>query len=165
MALNWEPFQWPKDIYLVLTEPAFLLGMRNPGPCHHSLWPKFQNLGVNTLVCLTDVVEYDMRYLRHIYQPLQNLSRGMIPMQPDEEEQKIQLIANQVIELLNSRSGVVIHCEGGRGRTGTVMGCVLKGLGYGEERAIEYLKQLHVSRGRDGWPESEWQEDVVRRFQ
>jgi hypothetical protein len=30
--------------------------------------------------------------------------------------------------------------------------------------AITYLNHLHQARGRSGWPESEWQAQVVHRF-
>ena len=51
---------------------------------------------------------------------------------------------------------------GGRGRTGTVIGVALVGLGHDPDAVIEYLHRLAVGRGRRGWPESTWQAEVVR---
>ena len=74
--------------------------------------------------------------------------------------------------MLGAADDVVAHIERGhrcrralhgrRGRTGTVIGVALVHLGHDPEAVIEYLHQLAVGRGRRGWPESQWQADVVR---
>jgi protein-tyrosine phosphatase len=65
---------------------------------------------------------------------------------------------------LQAGDGVVVHCAGGTGRTGTVIGCVLRLLGVAAVQVISYLDHLHQARGRSGWPEAEWQSQVVRRL-
>jgi protein-tyrosine phosphatase len=67
-----------------------------------------------------------------------------------------------VVAHLNAGIGVAVHCMGGRGRTGTVIGVALVQLGHDPEAVIDYLHELAVGRGRRGWPESQWQADTVR---
>jgi hypothetical protein len=51
---------------------------------------------------------------------------------------------------------------GGRGRTGTVLGVALVHLGHEPNAVVDYLHGVAVGRGRRGWPESEWQAELVR---
>jgi len=51
-----------------------------------------------------------------------------------------------------------VHCVGGTGRTGTVLASALRRLGRSADAAIDTVR-MH----RPHWPESPWQEDVVRR--
>jgi len=50
-----------------------------------------------------------------------------------------------------------VHCVGGTGRTGTVLAGALRVLGRSADDAI-----AAVRGHRPGWPESAWQEQVVR---
>ena len=61
--------------------------------------------------------------------------------------------------------GVAVHCGFGTGRTGTVIGCILKILGFESRQILEHLDELHKARGRPGWPESPWQARLVEEFQ
>jgi protein-tyrosine phosphatase len=72
--------------------------------------------------------------------------------------------AGAVVRRLQVGDGVVVHCAGGTGRTCTVIGCVLRILGVSAVEAITHQDHLHKARGRLGWPESEWQSQVVQRF-
>ena len=58
---------------------------------------------------------------------------------------------------LHPREGAVVHCLGGTGRTGTVLACALQRLGWSADEAI-----AAVRAHRPRWPESPWQEEVVR---
>jgi protein-tyrosine phosphatase len=95
---------------------------------------------------------------------LQDLHGGRVPQNPEQEERLIREAALAVERRLQAGDGVVVHCAGGTGRTGTVMGCVLWILGFSAVQVITYLDQLHKARGRAGWPESEWQSQVIQRF-
>lgn len=59
---------------------------------------------------------------------------------------------------------VVAYCRGGRGQTAAVIGCPLRSFGIRAAQAIDHLDSLHRAIGKDGWPESEWQGDVVRGY-
>ena len=60
--------------------------------------------------------------------------------------------------------GVVVHCWGGRGRTRTVLGCVIREPGYEGETVVKYLGEIQRVRGRKGWPEAVWQLEIVRKW-
>jgi protein-tyrosine phosphatase len=76
----------------------------------------------------------------------------------------IRAAVHAIVQSLRARRGVVVHCWGGRGRTGTVLGCALRELGHDGEAVVAYLNRVHVARGEEGWPESSWQGDLVRRW-
>ncbi len=63
-----------------------------------------------------------------------------------------------VAEHVARGEGVVVHCVGGTGRTGTVLACALRQLGRSADAAIDTVRMHRPHR-----PESLWQEDVVRR--
>ena len=70
--------------------------------------------------------------------------------------------AADVVEHITRGIGVAVHCMGGRGRTGTVLGVALVRLGHEPDTVVDYLHRVAVGRGRRGWPESAWQADTVR---
>ena len=74
---------------------------------------------------------------------------------------------NAAVQLLSSglwASGVAIHCVGGRGRAGTVIGGFLHTLGFAPEDIIHLLDRAYKDAGRPGWPESPWQGEVIGRI-
>jgi len=64
-----------------------------------------------------------------------------------------------------ARGGVYVHCWGGIGRTGTVIGCALVDEGLSYEETIERLKTLRgATRKADRHaPEMQVQHDVIKR--
>ncbi len=58
----------------------------------------------------------------------------------------------------------MVHCHGGTGRTGTVLGCVLRELGVQAAEVIDFLDRVHKARGKPGWPESSWQRELVEHW-
>ena len=67
-------------------------------------------------------------------------------------------------EKIDAGEGVVVHCMGGIGRTGTVIGCVLRDFGFSADEVVAYLDRINRSRGLRGWPETEWQAEMVRKY-
>jgi len=150
----------PDDLYWVSRDPVALAGMAYPG---RGEWALLASEGVGHVVCLThDVVPYDPTPCTVSAIRLQDLIGGDPPNDPDREYGLVDAAAADVIAHLARGIGVAVHCMGGRGRTGTVLGVVLVRLGHDPQAVIEYLHRLAVGRGRRGWPESPWQAEVVR---
>jgi hypothetical protein len=150
----------PDDLYWVSRVPVTLAGMAYPGRAD---WALLASEGVGHVVCLThDVVPYDPSPCTVSAFRLQDLVSGDPPDDPDREDDRVGAAAADVIAHLERGIGVAVHCMGGRGRTGTVLGVVLVRLGHDPRAVIEYLHRLAVGRGRRGWPESQWQAAVVR---
>jgi protein-tyrosine phosphatase len=96
---------------------------------------------------------------------VEDLVHGGPPRDPAREESLIRTAVGRIEEKLRVGDGVVVHCAGGTGRTGTVIGCVLRRLGLSGHEVSEYLRTLNVARGKTrGWPESPWQRALVERF-
>lgn len=151
--------QVPGDLYWVLTSPAPLAGMRLP----RSSWPwsDIAKAGFSKIVRLHSA-SYDPAPLSLLVGvELEDLVRGGPPEAPDRKLGEISKAVSAAVSALQSSTGVVIHCWGGRGRTGTVLGCILRELGYPAQEAIDFLDSVHKARGKDGWPESEWQSRLI----
>jgi len=162
---NIEGIQVPYDFYWVLDTPGPLAGMQRPSDL--TPWSNISRAGFGHVINLKDQSrEYDPWPLEVAYSAaLQDLYGGCLPSDPDREERLVKEAVAVVVPLITGGQGVVVHCWGGRGRTGTVLGCVLRKLGYAAEDVTRDLDSLHKSRGKeDGWPESNWQADLVRRF-
>lgn len=150
----------PDDLYWVSRTPVALAGMSYPGRAD---WSLLASEGVGHVVCLThDVAPYDASPCTITAFRLQDLVSGDPPTDADHERALVLAAANDVVTHIEAAVGVAVHCMGGRGRTGTVIGVALVQLGHDPEAVVEHLHQLAVGRGRRGWPESKWQADVVR---
>jgi hypothetical protein len=153
----------PYDFYWVLQHPAPLAGM--PYPSARTPWRDLAAAGFRHVICLEgqgQVYDPSPLIVSH-HASLEDLYGGGMPRHPEQEEEHIHEAAHAVVSRLQAGEGVVVHCAGGTGRTGTVIGCVLRVLGVAAVQVIAYLDHLHQARGRAGWPESPWQSQVVRR--
>jgi protein-tyrosine phosphatase len=150
----------PADFYWVTRDPVPLAGMAYPGRVD---WSALAGEGVGHVVCLThDEPRYDPAPLAHTAVRLEDLYNGGVPSDPAAERARISAAADAVVANLEAGTGVAVHCMGGRGRAGTVIGVALVRLGHPAAAVVEYLHRVHVGRGRkDGWPESPWQAEVV----
>ena len=155
----------PRSLYWLLLEPAPLAGMAFPS-CD-TPWRTLHDLGFRHVVCLAAKSPgYDPAPLRHVYaEDLQDLVGGQFPRDPAREERLSRAAARIVTAHVLAGEGVVVHCLGGTGRTGTVLGCVLKSLGFAVDEVVARLRTLSEARGkRPGWPESPWQRALVERY-
>lgn len=150
-----EQFYWLKH-----SEPP-LAGMQLPLP--ETPWEELFRHGFRWIVCLcSNQPYYNPSPLRSLVAiELCDLLEVELPEDPEKEEESIRILADAIIARLEDGEGVIVHCAGGRGRTGTVLGTVLVRLGYSPEDVVSHLDTLHRARGKEGWPESPWQRKVV----
>jgi hypothetical protein len=150
----------PDDLYWVSRSPVALAGMAYPGRAD---WARLAGEGIEHVVCLThDRARYDPTPCTVTAFKLQDLVSGDPPCDPGRELQLVHDAAADVVAHVERGAGVAVHCMGGRGRTGTVLGVALVRLGHDPATVVDYLHTLAIGRGRRGWPESAWQADVVR---
>lgn len=154
----------PLRFYQVLRSPAPLAGMPFP---ERVLWRAVAAAGFESVVCLTnDVAPYDpapLRVLRAV--KFKDLVGGGRPNNPQREAGLLQDVVQAVVDELRAGRGVVAHCAGGTGRTGTVIACALAALGVPEAEVVKYMTTVNKARGKShGWPESDWQKSQVASF-
>ena len=94
---------------------------------------------------------------------MEDLHYGNSPQYPATEEGLARQAA-AMVKKIDAGEGVVVHCMGGIGRTGTVIGCVLRDPGFSADEVLAYLDRINKSRGLRGWPETEWQAEMVRKY-
>lgn len=154
----------PKHFYWLLAKPAPLAGMSYP--LLSTAWAALSERGFRWVVCLTDDERlYDPAPLEFAAcVELDDLAHGGQPDDPGRQERRIREVVRVVAAKLRAREGVVVHCQGGTGRTGTIVGCVLVALGHQPPLVIEHLQEIHRLRGKRGWPESPWQGDLIHRY-
>jgi protein-tyrosine phosphatase len=128
-----------------------------PGSTEEEL-ARFRDAGVTFFLDLTEprelppyeaLLDSDIRVLR---QPVRDFSR------PSDEQ--MAEILDLIDGELGSGSVVYVHCRGGCGRTGTVVGCWLARHGVRGEDALARIAELRGD-GRPS-PETEQQKELVR---
>jgi protein-tyrosine phosphatase len=92
---------------------------------------------------------------------LQDLSCDQLPSNSTSEFKKISAIVSKAHTKLKE-GGILIHCAGGIGHTGTIIGRILtRHCGYGSAEVINFLNSVCREVGKPGWPESPWQAKVI----
>ena len=142
------------DLFVVADEPALLAGM--PYPADDTDWAALHARGFRRLVRLHPG-DYDAAPLLVEDVELEDLYGGRTPSDPDAERGRVLDAARRAVAHVNGGEGVLVHCVGGTGRTGTVLACALRLLGRSTDEAI-----AAVRAHRPRWPESPWQEQTVR---
>jgi hypothetical protein len=153
------PLAVPGDLWWVVADPP-LAGMAYPrvGP-----WEALGAAGFTHVLCLTEEPpRYDPAPLTVSTIALQDLFSRRTPDDPDRDRARALTAARFVVERHGAGDGVVVHCHGGRGRTGMVLGCALVMLGHDPDAVVDWLHRGQRTRGRRGWPEQPWQATVVR---
>ncbi len=149
----------PDDLYWIAREPVALVGMSYPGRAD---WKLLHENGIGHVVCLShSAPAYDPAPCTITAVRLQDLVSGGEPDDPERERALVDAAAADVVAHLERGIGVAVHCMGGRGRAGTVIGVALVTLGHEPRAVVEHLDRVARARGRRGWPESPWQSTVV----
>lgn len=159
-----ESIDWIKDSETKFNRPQFK-NSKYKGPTYTSNWvtdnlcmssyPKtklevcqFISAGINTFVCLngSDKKEFykyedDLpKNINYIHEPIED-------MNVTTDEKIISLCQNIVHRIKVKREIILVHCAGGHGRTGTVVGCVLHLLyKLSLEQILNYLQFTHDQR-------------------
>jgi protein-tyrosine phosphatase len=122
-------------------------------------------MGFRWIACLcSDRPIYDPHPIEFLVTlELSDLVEDPAPAAPEMEAKAVSLIATSIVGKLRKNEGVIVHCAGGRGRTGTVLGVTLKKLGYPNEEILSFLNSVNIARNKPGWPESPWQQQVVEQ--
>ena len=143
-------------LFVVAETPALLAGMPYPGP--ETDWDALHRRGFRRLVRL-HAGTYDPAPLVAHDLALEYLYGGRAPTDPEAERERVWEAARLTANFVARGEGVLVHCVGGTGRTGTVLACALRRLGRPADEAIAIVRSH-----RPHWPESAWQEDVARRM-
>jgi protein-tyrosine phosphatase len=128
-------------------------------PAPETDWAQLHRLGFQRVVRLHPG-DYDPSPLSVDEIALEDLVGVDQPREPSLECDRVLRAGQLVADSVRRGEGVIVHCVGGVGRTGTVIGCALRELGYSADEAVAAI-QAHRPR----WPESTWQEQVVRNVQ
>jgi hypothetical protein len=150
----------PAELYFLARDPVALAGMAYPARVD---WQALHAAGLRRVVCLTHDGRppYDPAPLTARATALEDLWNSPAPADPVVERERVLTAAGWVVDAIRAGEGVVVHCRGGRGRTGTVLGAALVLLGHEPGRVISHLDALHTRRGKLGWPESPWQSALL----
>lgn len=153
----------PEDLWWACLAPAPLAAMRYPAADFD--WGRAAAAGFGRVVCLTsNEPSYDPSPLRCTAVRLQDLIGGGPPDDPDREMTSVREAVEAVTSSLADGQGALVHCGGGRGRSGTVVGAALVTAGEHADDVAVWLDRVHRVRGRPGWPESRWQREVLNEF-
>jgi len=174
-----QPFMTPQHYPIT---PGILFageypGDRNPEIARTRILSLVE-MGIRTFIDLTTSKDPLVRYegmLVEVEQetgiPLRRISFPIPDMDvPDSDETMLSIMA-AIREAIEAAPAVYIHCWGGIGRTGTVVGCWLRECGFDPEAALEHVQHLYSSHmpkakaGRDPEsPQTEAQKNYIRQW-
>lgn len=133
----------------------------------------FLESGIRTFIDLTqphELVPYEpiLKEEARIYEHMAVYHRFAIRDHGNPSVQTMTLILDTIDAAIESGSPVYVHCWGGVGRTGTVVGCYMVRHGLTPSQALERVNALYKTRPQNYFlvrsPETEEQADFVRKW-
>ncbi|GAA5528817.1 dual specificity protein phosphatase family protein [Herpetosiphon gulosus] len=136
-------------------------------PLHERL-QHFSKAKINVFIDLTEQTETQelgdySTALRQI-QSNQAIVRYHFPI-PDMSSPSVsqmRAILAQIIDALDQQQNVYVHCWGGLGRTGTIIGCLLVEQGWEYTQALTQITRLRQATRDSGYPSPS--NDLQRQF-
>lgn len=126
-------------------------GDRNPDLAKNRL-RHLVTLGIRTFVDLTAPADRMAPYEGVLAEleneaggPLRRISLPIADMGIPKASETMQTILRHIRESSSMTPAVYVHCWGGIGRTGTVVGCWLRECGYDAESALARVQHLYAS--------------------
>jgi Tyrosine phosphatase family len=133
-------------------------------------------LGVRTFVDLTAAADRMAPYEGLLAEleaaagsPLRRISQPIPDMGIPEAGGTMRAIIGSIRESTQFAPAVYVHCWGGIGRTGMVVGCWLRECGYDPESALSHVQHLYAShmpkvRIHPESPQTPAQKDYIRHW-
>jgi predicted protein tyrosine phosphatase len=134
------------------------------------------SLGIRTFVDLTAPADRMAPYEGLLVEledevgvPLRRISLPIVDMGIPESASTMQTILRHIRESCSQAPAVYVHCWGGIGRTGTVVGCWLRECGQDPESALVRVQHLYAShmpkaRIHPESPQTPAQKDYIRNW-
>lgn len=161
-------------------EAGKLYGGEYPGDCNPDVartrLRALITLGIRTFVDLTAPADRMAPYEELLAEleteagsPLRRISLPIADMGIPEAGATMQTILRHIRESSDLAPAVYVHCWGGIGRTGTVVGCWLRECGYDPESALASVQHLYAShmpkvRIHPESPQTPAQKDYIRNW-
>lgn len=145
------------DSYWVI--PGRLLAGEYPGdPDEREASRRLRRLGwagIDLYLDLTEPGEYGLRPYSHLLPPGVTHRRLPVPDRAVPEPEEMAALLDAIAAALGSGHNVYLHCFGGIGRTGTVVGCWLVRLGMPGEDALARIALWRAGTPDDWLPSPE----------
>lgn len=163
-------------------EPATLFGGEYPGDRNpetaRTRILSLVEMGVRTFIDLTSPHDHMEPYVGMLegleVETGKSLRRISIPVRdmgvPDSQD-VMRLLMDAIRDSIKSGPAVYVHCWGGIGRTGTVVGCWLRECGWEPDEALERVQELystHMPKAKAGKnpesPQTPAQKEYIRHW-
>ncbi len=135
---------------------------------------KFLDAGIRTFINLTEAHELP-RYDATLKELAEEMGANVLTTRAPIEDMHVPRDSTEMLRILNmiehslrDHQPVYVHCWGGIGRTGTVVGCYLVRQGYSGAEALDHLAKLwpfmHKSKYFPHTPQTLTQFEYVSRW-
>ena len=126
--------------------------------------------GADVLVSLMEPFEYDMLGIPELFERAEHLGIRVLRLPivdvsapTDAQAGDVDSLVRDVRAALKAGETVVIHCRGGRGRTGTIAAIVLTTFGHSASEAIAAVRQAQPG-AVETWSQQEYVAVAARRL-